>query len=156
QLARQRERMGFLSVHQDFYHFAPAGGQNLRAYTVQFGPLRWRLFWSRIGNGLYVASKPFILEDLLALEADRGPTSHAAGDRGRAGHGLVRLRPRNWNQVLADYRLGWAENHRQACLHNHGPLASVARALAAGRAELSGDEATPELLRLASRLYGTH
>src|SRR5262249_45720624 len=48
QLARQRERMGFLSVQQDFYHFAPAGGQNLRAYAVQFGPLRWRLFWGRI------------------------------------------------------------------------------------------------------------
>jgi hypothetical protein len=72
---------------------------------------------------------------------------------------MVRLRPQNWKQVLPDYRLGWAENNRQACINNLGPLSSVARSLTASLGKL--DEA--ELAKVAERtrrraddLYGTH
>src|SRR5262249_23583761 len=101
-LAREKEMFdGFFRIDQDFYHLPGGQGKNLRAYGFRFGPLKWRFFWGRIGNGLYVASKPFILEDLLALES--GKEKPAAADRGPEAHGLVRLRPQNWNRVLTDY-----------------------------------------------------
>lgn len=62
---------------------------------------------------------------------------------------MVRLRPRNWNQVLPDYRLGWAENNREACLNNLGPLSSVGRAYTAALGKI--DEA--ELARIAGRIH---
>ena len=70
---------------------------------------------------------------------------------------MLRLRPRNWNRVLADYRLSWAENNRQACLANLGPLASVGRAVVAQSAgakdrERSGVDLGNEARRLADRL----
>ena len=45
---------------------------------------------------------------------------------------MVRIRADHWNAVLPDYRLGWEESSRQACLENLGPLSNVARAMAAG------------------------
>jgi hypothetical protein len=59
---------------------------------------------------------------------------------------MVRLRPENWNMVLPDYRLGWAENNREACLNNVGPLTSLARAL--------GNAPAQEVHDFAQRVYG--
>ena len=121
---------------------------------MRFGPVKWRFFWGRIGHGLYIASKPFILEDLQALEAVRlkEPGVLKAVDRGPVAHAMIRLRPQNWNQVLADYRLGWAENNREACLQNLGPLSSIARSLIVkGQSPLAGD-----LHRFADQFYGVH
>lgn len=149
-IARDKNRFdGFLQIDQDFYHFPNVQGKNLRAYAFRFGPLKWRFFWGRIGNGLYVASKPYILEDLLVATDKENPS---AADRGPAAHGMVRLRPGNWNRVLTDYRLGWAENNREACLHNLGPLSSLSRALTAAKPSESADE----LRRLSGQLYGVH
>ncbi len=147
-LARQKERFDpVFTIEQDFYRFANAKGKHLRAYGFRFGPLKWRFFWGRIGNGLYIASKPYILEDLIAASEKED----AGGDRGPAAHGMVRIRPRNWDRVLNDYRLGWEENCRQACLHNLGPLSSLSRSLPPGK---SGNEAGRQLRRLSARLYG--
>ena len=44
---------------------------------------------------------------------------------------MIRVRPEHWNAVLPEYRLGWEESSRQACLENLGPLSSVGRAMAA-------------------------
>jgi hypothetical protein len=151
-----REKIGFegpLRISQDFYRFANPRGKNLRGYAFRFGPLKWRLFWGRIGDGLYVASKPFILEDLLVATDRAGP---GAPDRGPAAHAMVRLRPRNWNRVLDDYRLGWAECNREACLHNLGPLSSLSRALPAGKSGKPAGDLGRELRRLSARLYGVH
>jgi hypothetical protein len=65
--------------------------------------------------------------------------------------------------VLADYRLGWAENEREACLNNLGPLSNVSRALAA-RAPGGGDaapapngeERSRAVVELAGRLHAAH
>jgi hypothetical protein len=152
-LARERDMFdGFLRIEQDFYHLPGGQGKNLRTYGFRFGPLKWRFFWGRVGDGLYVASKPYILEDLLAAEKEKS----AAAERGPAAHGMVRLRPQNWKRVLTDYRLGWAENNRAACLHNLGPLASLSRALAAKTPGRSADDMEQELRRLSARLYGVH
>ncbi|MCI0457783.1 MAG: DUF1559 domain-containing protein, partial [Gemmataceae bacterium] len=154
-LARERSTVGgFLRIEQDFYHFPNGQGKNLRGYAFRFGPLKWRFFWARIGSGLYVASKPFILEDLLALEV--GPEKPGSPESGPVAHGMVRLRPPNWNRVLTDYRLGWAENNRRACLHNLGPLTSLSRSLTARIADRPADERERELQRSSGRLLGVH
>ena len=88
---------------------------------------------------------------------------------------MIRVRPQNWNQVLADFRLGWAENNREACLRNLGPLSSVARAFGSqesgvrsqepGRKEPSSppetkadkkDDLSRRIHREADRLHTTH
>ena len=37
-------------------------------FGLRFGPAKLRFFWARIGRGLYLSSKPFVLEDLAALQ----------------------------------------------------------------------------------------
>jgi hypothetical protein len=163
-LARERENIApGIGFEQDFYKTKLGSGATMRAYALRFGPVKWRLFWGRVGNGLYIASKPFILEDLAAAEEARAkePDRKEAPDPDATGHATVRLRPRNWNQVLADYRLGWAENNRQACLANLGPLSSVGRAAAAQAtaAKEGADgkaDVMKEVARLAEQLYAVH
>jgi hypothetical protein len=161
-IAREPEGGGLFGLKQDFYKFAMGGEQNVRAYTLKLGPVKLRIFWARIGDKLYVASKPFILEDLVALESER-PAKLA--EESPASHAMLRIRPQNWNQVLPDFRLGWAENNREACLNNLSLISSVARALAARRAIAqqtqsasiqSNDELGVEAHLYADKLYAVH
>src|SRR5258708_9324388 len=73
---------------------------------------------------------------------------------------MVRMRPKNWNQVLPDYRLGWAENNREACLENLGPLTSVSRAFVATNqpkgAALAGEDLGREVHRAADKMHTVH
>jgi hypothetical protein len=157
-LARQRERMGFIRFEQDFYKakLKDKAETPMRCYSFSIGPVKWRMFWARIGNALYIASKPFILDDLVAMEAERAEAKEKpAPDPEATAHAIVRLRPKNWNQVLADYQLGWEENNRKACAHNVGPIMSVGRAVAA-KGEKSGAELGKEAQRLADELYAVH
>ncbi len=146
--ARQFNREdGWIPLEHDFYKVPlPGTDARIRCYSISLGPVKWRVFFARIGDGLYVASKQCILEDLLAIKDKPGPG-------GPEAHAMVRIRADHWNAVLPDYRLGWEESSRQACLGNLGPLSNVARAMAAG-----GDRsATPaEVLRQAERLYSVH
>ena len=146
--ARGQSRGGWFSLEQDFYKFPLGQASVYRAYGLRLGPLKLRFFWARIGGGLYLASRPFILEDLAAMEAERiraagvgataattttttTTTSALVQDFGPEGHAMVRVRPQNWNEVLPDFRLSWAENDREACLNNLGALSGVSRALTA-------------------------
>jgi hypothetical protein len=141
--ARQPPERGWISLARDFYALPQAGGTAARCHVLRFGPLTWRFFWQRIGNGLYVASKPFILDDLVKMkDAARPPEADTTA------HAMIRVRPEHWEQVLADYRLSWAESNRHACLENLAPLSGVARALAATGVGGAVDE--------AGRLYGVH
>ena len=70
------------------------------------------------------------------------------------GHGMLRMRPKNWNQVLTDFRLGWAENSRDACLNNLGPLANLGRAFPNAKGDDA--QANGRLLRESDKLYGVH
>ncbi len=137
----------------DFYKAPLAKGRPVRVVGVEFGPVKWRLYMARVGNGLYLASKPYILEDLIA--ADEAKT---AADAGPTGHALVRVRAKNWDRLLADYRLSWAEGSRVACLKNLGPLASAGRAVvASGAGEGRSEEALGRAaLREADRVQGVH
>ena len=121
--ARKPEPVNFLSLDEDFYRFQLKQGQTARSFIFRYGPIKLRVFWARIGSALYLASKQYILDDLC--EADRDT---AQRDLGPQAHAMVRIRPQNWNQTLADFQLGWAENSREACLNNLGPLSSIGRA----------------------------
>lgn len=175
--SRRQERGRWLSLEQDFYRFPLGQGQIYRGYGLRLGPIKLRFFWARIGNGLYIASRPFILEDLAAMEAERiratGATAAGADaaaattagalvqDIGPEGHAMARVRPQNWNEVLPDYRLSWAENDREACLNNLGLLSSTSRALTA-RAPASatvgptGLELDQLVHQYADQLQGQH
>lgn len=126
EIARAGDRRGWFNLELDSYR-VPLGDtdQQVRCFTIGFGPVKWRMFYGRVGDGLYVASKRFILEDLHAMESEP-----ERADQGPAAHAMVRIRPENWNEVLPMFRLGWAESSREACLNNLGPLSSVAKAVA--------------------------
>lgn len=175
-VARNERRGRFLNFEYDFYKFQLTTGQTARTFGLRFDPARLRFFWARVGDQLYVASKPFILEDIAAMQsgasaspgqsvgASASPgtiqSQTGATDGDATGHAMARMRASNWNQVLADYRLGWAENEREACLNNLGPLADIARALTAraanqtGEAAPGGDALDRATLELADRLHG--
>lgn len=144
---------GFFRVTQDFYRMDVDKGSAVRGYAFQLGPVKWRFFWSRIGNGLYIASRPFILDDLRRLQESESVTKR---DQGPVGHVMLRLRPEHWDRVLADFDLGWAESNRTACLHNLGPLSSLARAAAAYAPEASVEDRLIQVRRFASAVYSSH
>ena len=160
-LARQDERGGWFNLDYDFYRIenstphAPREGSKdrTRCYSVQFGPIKWRVFFARIDKALYIASKRFILDDLAAgKNLGEGPEVRAAID-GPTAHAMIRIRPEHWKEILPTFQLGWAESSREACLNNLGPLSSVARAVAA----TSNGQAKPtEMVREADVLHGAH
>jgi hypothetical protein len=152
--ARKHQNLGgFLAFDQDYYTAKLKGGWKMRGYGFRLGPVKWRFFWGRVGEAFYIASKPVILEDLAAAYVARAEGKAEVRADGEKVHAMARLRPRNWNQVLNDYRLGWAENNREACLRNLRPMTSVARAL---RAEKPEGDLTKETQRTADRLYAVH
>src|SRR5262249_37744488 len=129
-------------------------GQTARSFGLRFGPIKLRVFWARIGNGLYLASKQYILDDLCVAD---GAT--AARDQGPRAHAMGRIRPQNWNLTLSDFQLGWAENTREACLNNLGPLSSIGRAFIAppgGNSTLPGKEHGDDLIEFADRIQAVH
>jgi hypothetical protein len=161
-LARQSGHGRFSIASNDYYvvPFKSDPKQVMRGFAVRVGPIKLRYFYARIGNTLYIASKDFILEDLLALEKERtaGPGKSQTAVRDATGHAMLKLRPKNWNQVLPDYRLAWAENNREACLYNQGPLTSVARAFTASVGKIDEKEMATIAGRIqqeAERLHDT-
>jgi hypothetical protein len=158
-LSRFERRRGWFDFDFDFYKYKLSTGQPARAFAVRFEPAKLRFFYARIGGGLYVATKPFILEDLAAMEAGATAAAKPAIGEDLTGHALARLRPENWNEVLPDYNRAWAENEREACLNNLGPLADAARALTAqaegaGQPPPSGEALDRAAAELAERLSG--
>ncbi len=158
-LARQAEENNWFDVGFDFYRVPlEEKDHKIRCYALSIGPIKWRMFFARIDDGLYLASKRFILEDLAKLHAQKAgettekPTEKLTGD-GPTAHAMVRVRPEHWNEVLPAFRLGWAENGRQACLNNLGPLSSIARAV---RASSDGPVKPGQVHREADRAHAVH
>jgi hypothetical protein len=143
-------------VTTDFYRIDHPSKIVIRGNGIQVGPVKWRFFAARIGKAYYIASKQYIIEDLIAAEANKG----ARSDGGPTAHAMVRVRPENWKKTLPDYRLGWCENSRQACLCNLGPLSNVGRAFATpidestAYAEAEAERRGIEIGRLANRQQG--
>ena len=125
----------------------------IRTHAFRVGPLTWRFSWARIGNGLYLASKPFILEDLRQVtegESVRTGATEAAGE----AHGMVRVRPEHWERVLPHMETGWSESERRSCQRQLSFLSASARAMTTARGEPSGDGDLPRIRELTRRIYG--
>jgi hypothetical protein len=155
----QGGRNPFFTIEQDFYRFSGTPSSPLRAYGLRFGPIKWRFYWGRIGQGLYLSSKPFVLEQLLAMEDARqsGQPSAAVQDAGPTAHAMVRIRPEHWSEVLTQYRLGWSENQRIGCLNNLGSLSSLSRTVQRMHpAGLSDPSLSDEIRQLESDLLDSH
>jgi hypothetical protein len=154
-LARATDNATSGLVATGFYRlpFKNDRGRMMRTFTVRLGPLKLRYFWARIGSAVYIASQPCVLEDLLALEkVEKRATPQAA-------HALFTIRARNWNEVLDNTYLGWAENHREACINNQGPLSSVARAFTASLGKIDEQELAQvagRIVQEADRLHQVH
>ncbi|MFL6334198.1 MAG: hypothetical protein ACJ754_12865 [Pyrinomonadaceae bacterium] len=156
QVARNERRSRWVAFEYDFYKYKLSTGEPARAFGLRFDPARINFYWARIGGGLYVATKPFILEDLAALHA-QGRSTAPTVNEDLKGHALARVRAENWNEALPDYNLAWAENEREACLNNLGPLADAARALTSvteGAQAPTGEALDRATVELAGRLAG--
>ena len=143
-LARRPPERGWFRVDFDFYKVPLKNAdERVRCYAMRFGPVKWRMFFARIDNALYVASQEFILEDLATAKApkDGGPSAHA----------MLRVRPDHWKDILPSFQLGWAEASREACYKNLGPLSAVARATAA---ENDGKAKSDAVQRHAEAVHG--
>jgi hypothetical protein len=152
-------RDDWFSFKWDYYKFNLKDGQTARAFALKLGPAKLRFFAARIGRGLYLASKPFILEDLAARQAE-SPAAAVAADKETVGHAMARVRAEHWDEVLPDFNLSWAENERDACLNNLGPLADISRALTATapgqQAAPTSAEINQAVLSQADRLHAVH
>lgn len=132
---------GFLNINHDVYGVGDESTREFRAYSLQFGPLTWRFYWGRIGNGLFIASKPYLIQELS--RASQATSGRSELDQSPSGHAMVRLRPQHWNRILPHFQIGWAEAQRRSCLHNVSFLSSAARGLtsASGRPAVEADMA---------------
>lgn len=159
-LARNGEREFGGFVATDFYRvpFKAEPKQSMRCFAVRFGPLKLRYFWARIGQTVYIASQPTVLDDLLALEKDGAkPAKPQAAPE--TAHAMFKIRAANWNEVLPNTWLGWAENHREACINNQGPLSSVARSFTPSLGKIDEKELAAVASRVqqqADRLHQAH
>jgi hypothetical protein len=148
QLARSEPEGGWFRLDSDFYRVPlETKDERVRCYCVGMGPVKWRMFFARLDDGLYIASKRYILDDLAEAAKKK------KGDGGPAAHGMVRIRPEHWDLVRPTFQLGWAESSRQACLDNLGPMSSVARAIrACGRDAI----AAADIQRETDNLHSVH
>lgn len=146
--ARRPPEFAWVTIHHDFYK-VPLDGltEPARCYSLSVGPVKWRVFYARLGDGVYIASKPHILQEIARI-ADRKPDAS-----GPAAHGMIRIRPEHWNHMLTTFRLGWAESSRQSCLDNLAPLSSVAWAM---RAAADGPPTAEEVQRRAEAVHAVH
>lgn len=160
--ARQHKRDRWIGdMGMDYYlvPFSAEKERKARCVAVKIGPLKLRFFYARIGKNVYIASKMFILDDLLALEKERAKAPLPRTSSTMPAHAMIRIRPENWKQVLPDFRLGWGENHREACFNNLGPLATVGRAYTSSLGKTDAKElalVAERIQKEAEHLHGSH
>jgi hypothetical protein len=122
----QRQTLGQQGIlwrkEADFYRVQFPKPHVIRCAVANIAGLKWRVYWGRIGDGLYFATRPFILEDIAAAHADGKKPAKTD-----PAHAVLRVRPENWKEVLPGYNLSWAEGSRAACHANLDMLANVNR-----------------------------
>jgi hypothetical protein len=127
-------------------------GDTVRCLVIGEWGFKFRFFWGRIGDGLYIATRSSLLEEIAAAEAERARRPSRGKTAGPTGHAMIRMRPENWDRVLAGRHLGWAENDREACHRNLTAVSAVHR----GWNDRPGKDGEPTAADLdrAARLYG--
>ncbi|MEZ6064198.1 MAG: hypothetical protein R3B90_00485 [Planctomycetaceae bacterium] len=157
--ARQPRLAGWFRIEPDFYRIEEPGRPVVRCQSIKLGPLKWRMFWTRIDNAIYVASQRSILDDLF--EAHQNAEEHRP--QSPHGHAMVRMRAEHWRRILPEFQLGWAENNRTASLNNISPIYGAARALLSESAPAERSTAGLDLSQIsdaahaeADAMYGVH
>jgi hypothetical protein len=147
--ARVRTDFGWFALKKDFYTVA-IGETKVRSFVLSLGPIKWRFFYARIGDNVYIASKLQTLEQLVAGDADKPASRDVSGS---PTHAQVTIHRQHWNRIVPSVRLSWDEAARQACLDNIGPLTSAAR-VAAGSHHEEPEVSADEMVATASSIYG--
>lgn len=143
---------GFIRLETDFYRREASLDPAVRTHAIRFGPVTWRFYWARIGQGLFIASKPDLIEELKSAAQQAG-TSRSPSKQSDAGHALVRVRPTHWNQVKPHFRIGWAEAERCACHDCQGTLTNALRAVRGTNPDGAPKELMSDAIELSSRLF---
>ena len=131
----------------EFYRLPFPKPFTVRCGVIKFGGLKWRLFWGRLGDGLYIANRPAVLEQIAAAQNAATPRQ-----KPESANAMLRLRPANWREALPGYHLSWAEQNRLACHDNLSLIANVNRGWNERRPANGAPDA--ELLERVARLYG--
>ncbi len=128
----QRERFGVVC---DLYKMALANGTIAYCCSLEFGPAKLRINFARIGQGIFISSKSFILNDLI--KAAQGEQTDCArySDAAAAGHAMARFRAANCDQIKNDICLDQSEKNRVACVRNLCSLSAKYRQKCALAAE---------------------
>ncbi len=160
--SRQKQPVSWFRIDPDFSLIQEPGKPAIRCQAIRLGPVKWRVFWARIGNAIYIASKRFVLDDIRQAhaQAQKNPPK----DLGPSAHGMVRMRAEHWDKILSEFQLGWAENNREASLNNISRIYGVARAVLSEQV-VTGKK-SPDALDLtklsqqaqaeADQIYGVH
>jgi hypothetical protein len=102
----------------DFYDLPAYKGVSIHVFGIKIlGLLKWRVFYARVGDRLYAASKDYVLRDIV--------DAFVEGKRDRPGEpatAAFTLDPRAFDRILTDLHLGWAEHARTACQNNQSGL----------------------------------
>ncbi|MBX3443768.1 MAG: hypothetical protein KF774_15270 [Planctomyces sp.] len=154
-LARQRNTSNFIDIHGDYYVVSPdeEGGPEVRVLALRLGPATFRFYWARIEDGLYIATRRSVLDELLV--AAKTPAARPEPGANPPAHARLRIRPEHWRNILPTYLLGWAEGARNSTLQNLGTLGLFLPAQLA----VAGEPASPEetlqaTIDLAQRIHG--
>jgi hypothetical protein len=98
--------------------------------VVDVGPVKLRFYWARIGAQLIVASKEYILHELVAAMKGSSPLDDILYvDQAAGGHAMARIRCANWDRVLSDLAVGQAETNARVCQRNLLDLTIYRKAL---------------------------
>ncbi len=108
--------------------------------SSSFGPVKFRLFLERIGDEVYAATQPQVLDHLW--QAKNAPKQNASDQEApQRAHALLTINPQHWDKMRPEVCLSWRETNRRACHRNLGYLTAFARAL-----DAVANEAPPSVL----------
>jgi hypothetical protein len=109
------------------------GGTRIRVLTFKLFGIALRLYYTTVGNQLFVSTRPWLVDEMLA----RGSAVSNASAPAEPGHLRIHIEHGHMKAALAGVRAGWAETMREACLKNLVDLDLVHQAT--GGTDLAGD-----------------
>lgn len=106
----------------------------------QLGPAKFRLFFARIDNALFVSTQKSVIESIhdfmrarsagSTILSAKPPLERDSEKLACRSQALFAINHENWRKVKSDADLLWLDNNRRACLKNLAPLTVSARATA--------------------------
>ena len=113
--ASEQQRSRF-ALRGDFYHLPDYRGKKMTAVGIEFLSFKARIFYSMIGDTLYIANRAPILRQIADVAAENKPAAEFPG------HVRIAFGCANWKELSPHLELRWAEMSRKACFRNFVPL----------------------------------